>query len=226
MIVMLLRFLLSLLNPYKLERLPRRKSFWLRYRIVIFTFCVKRLLRRYRQYAYYDGIDLGTVKIIHSCRDEEFETWLKKIGEDTKPHLTKKSIATIKTGFFFKALYNFFQFNRQLIVYSSGKALVINRSSQLSVNHNIKGTLNISDDTDILLRTEFKSVIKSQNTVKVESKREPIKEKPGKGKEKVSLGKPSINITPPVTEPPVIVNPPMKVDAGRRMRGVEVDETF
>ena len=228
----ILRLLLTLLNPYKNGRLPRRKSFWLRCRIAVFNFSIKRLQRRYRQYAYYDGINLGTVKIIHSCRDEEFEGWLKKIGMDIRPHLvSSKNYPEGEERHGTKPFYKFFEFNRQLIVYNSGKVLVINRSSQLSVNNEIKGTLNISDDTDILLRTEFKSAFKIQKaapvkeTVKDEFPKEPVLEKPPKQRDKVSLGKPAIKTTPPVVEPPV-VKPPEKEDTGRKMRGVEVDESF
>ena len=234
---MILRLLLTLLNPYKNGRLPRRKGFWLRCRIAVFNFSVKRLQRRYRQYAYYDGINLGTVKIIHSCRDEEFEGWLKKTGMDIRPHLvSSKNYPEGEERHGIKPFYKFFEFNRQLIVYNSGKVLVINRSSQLSVNNEIKGTLNISDDTDILLRTEFKSAFKIQNTapikeaINTEPKKEPIKEKPPKHRDKVSLGRPTINTTPPVVEPPVVeppvAEPPSKEETGRKMRGVEIDESF
>ena len=230
---MILRLLLTLLNPYKNGRLPRRKGFWLRCRIAVFTICVRRLQRRYRQYAYYDGINLGTVKIIQSCRDEVFESWLKAIGQDVKPHLSSsKTYSEDKEdGFGLKPFYKFFDFKRQLIVYNSGKMFVIDRSSQLSINNEIKGTLNISDETDILLRTEFKSAFKLQNavpvkeTVKDESPKEPVQEMPPKRRDKVSLGKPAIKTTPPVVEPPV-VDPPVKEDTGRKMRGVEVDESF
>lgn len=225
---MLLRLLLTLLNPYKNGRLPRRKGFWLRCRVAVFVFCVKRLQGRYRQYAYYDGINMGTVKIIHSCRDEEFESWLKTVGQDIRPHLSSSKCYSEnkENGFSLTPFYKFFKFNRQLIINNSGSTLVIDRSSQLFINNEIKGTLNISDETDILLRTEFKSAFKIQNvvpdkeTVKDEPINESIQEMPPKRRDKVSLGKPAIKTTPPVVEPPV------KEDTSRKMRGVEVDESF
>ena len=91
---MILRLLLTLLNPYKHGRLPRRKDIWLRCRIIVFTFCVRRLQRRYRQYAHYDGINMGTMKIVQSCRDEIFESWLKSIGQDIRPHLSSSNMKT------------------------------------------------------------------------------------------------------------------------------------
>ena len=120
---MLLRFLLSQLNPYGHGRLPRRKDFWLRCRISIFSFSVRRLQRRYRQYAYYDGINLGTVRVIHSCRDEVFESWLKAIGQDIRPHLVKNSSLpeADKSQSNYRPFYKFFKFKRQLAVYQAGK---------------------------------------------------------------------------------------------------------
>lgn len=207
---MLLRFLLSLLNPYNHGRLPRKKDFWLRSRISVFSFSVRRLQRLYRQYAYYDGINLGTVKIIHSCRDEVFENWLKAIGQDIRPHLVKNSSLpkADKSQSDFRPFYKFFRFKRQLAVYQAGKELLIDRTSQLAISNEINGTFNISDDTDILLRTGFK----------VNSPKPVVEESPilmGK----VSLGRPTVNTTPPLAEPP-------QEDTCKKMRGVEVDESF
>ena len=208
---MLLRFLLSLLNPYNHGRLPRRKDFWLRSRISVFSFSVRRLQRLYRQYAYYDGINLGTVKIIHSCRDEVFESWIKAIGQDIRPHLvTNNTLPKAgKSKPNFRPFYSFFNFKRLLTVYQAGKELVIDRTSQLTISNEISGSFNISDETDILLRTGFK--VKSP---------EPAIARPPKQREKVSLGKPTvINTIPPLVEPP-------KEDTNKKMRGVEVDESF
>ena len=136
---MLLRFLLSLLNPYNHGRLPRKKDFWLRSRISVFSFSVRRLQRLYRQYAYYDGINLGTMKIIHSCRDEVFENWLKAIGQDIRPHLVKNSSLPVadKSQSDFRPFYKFFRFKRQLAVYQAGKELLIDRTSQLAISNEI-----------------------------------------------------------------------------------------
>ena len=207
---MLLRFLLSLLNPYSHGRLPRKKDFWLRSRISVFSFSVRRLQRLYRQYAYYDGINLGTVKIIHSCRDEVFENWLKAIGQDIRPHLVKNSSLpeADKSQSDYRPFYKFFRFKRQLAVYQAGKELLIDRTSQLAISNEINGTFNISDDTDILLRTGFK--VNSPKPVVEES---PIL------RGKVSLGRPTVNTTPPLAEPP-------QEDTSKKMRGVEVDESF
>lgn len=146
---------------------------------------------------------------------------------DIRPHLvTSKNYPEGAERRWLKPFYKFFKFNRQLVVYNSGKVLVINRSSQLSVNNEIKGTLNISDDTDILLRTEFKSAFKIQNTTPVkeatntEPQKEPVKEQPPKRRDKVSLGRPEIRTPPPTVEPPA------KEDTKIIVGGVEIDESF
>lgn len=224
---MILRSLLSQLNPYDHGRLPRRKDFWLRCRISIFSFSVSRLQRRYRQYAYYDGINLGTVRVIHSCRDEVFESWLKAIGQDIRPHLVKNSSLpeADKSQSNYKPFYKFFKFKRQLAVYQAGKELLIDRTSWLTISNEINGTFNISDETDILLRTGFKVANKIQNGAPIkEIVKEPIPpkpavEKPPKQRGKVSLGKPIVNTTPPLVEPP-------QEDTSKKMRGVVVDESF
>lgn len=176
---------------------------------------------------------MGTVKIVQSCRDEIFESWLKSIGQDIRPHLSSSntSFKGNKKGGRLKPFYKFFEFKKQLIVYNSGKVLIIDRSSQLYIENEIKGTINISDNTDIILRTEFKSafILQNANSVKETVKREPIKEsnqeKPPKRRDKVSLGKPTIKTSSPGTKPSIVV-PPVKEEAVRKMRGVEIDESF
>lgn len=209
-------------------RYRRRKNFWLRCRILIFSFCIKRLQHFYRQYAYYDGINLDAVKMIQSCRDEEFEDWLKAIGQDIRPHLSSNihPFEENHSRLCLRPFYKFFHFKRQLLVYHSGKELVIDRSSHLTIDNEIKGAFKISDDTDILLRTEFKGVVSMQNVTEEIKTQEDIPspqphiENPPKQRTKVSLGKFGTNKTPPYNEPPA------KEKKSKVLRGVIVDESF
>ena len=220
--------MLAHLNPFGKGRLPRRKDFWLRTRISVFSFWVRRLQHLYRRYAYYDSINLGTVRITHSCRDEIFEGWLKALGQDVRPHMTTDGIwekeEGSKSGF--RPFYRFFEFKRQLLVNYRGKELLIDRSSQLTVDNEINGLFSISDNTDILLRTSFRSSIRQQSeattkkAVEVDDTPQTDINKNPKRREKVSLGKPAINIVPPATAPP------SKGATSKKMRGVEVDESF
>lgn len=191
-------------------------------------FCIKRLQHRYRQYAYYDSINLGTVKIIQSCRDEEFESWLKAIGIDIRPHLSsgKHHFEDNDSKLSIRPFYKFFDFKRQLIAYQSGKELVIDRSPHLTIDNEIKGTFSISDDTDILLRTEFRSAVRIQTVTKEQKTQEDIPApkpniaEPPKQRPKVSLGIPGAKKTPSLTQPPA------KEETGKILRGVIVDESF
>lgn len=133
--------MLAHLNPFGKGRLPRRKDFWLRTRISVFSFWVRRLQHLYRRYAYYDSINLGTVRITHSCRDEIFEGWLKALGQDVRPHMTTDGIWEKEEGSKpgFRPFYRFFEFKRQLLVNYRGKELLIDRSSQLTVDNEING---------------------------------------------------------------------------------------
>lgn len=227
---MILRLLLTLLNPYNNGRLPRRKDFWLRCRIVVFAFCVRRLQRRYRQYAYYDGINLGTVKIIQSCRDEVFEGWLKATGQDIRPHLltSKAYPKDNKKRSSLKPFYKFFNFKRQLVINESGEELLIDRTSLLIISNKIKGALSISDDTDIIIRTDFRSASRIQEKKSFKNNTKETKDdsgatsvvgNPPPRRPKVSLGKPIIISPSPPVKPPAN-------EAPKIVGGIEIDESF
>ena len=84
---------------------------------------------------------------------------------------------------------------------------------------------NISDDTDILLRTGFKVANRIQDEAPLKEMAKehippkPVVEESQKQRGKVSLGKPTVNTTPPFAELP-------QEDTCKKMRGVEVDESF
>lgn len=221
---MILRMIVSAINPYKKKGVFRNKSFLLRCQNGLFSFCIKCMQNFYRRYAYHDCINLGDVRIVQTCRDEEFEGWLKAIGKDVKPHLEpcKTSTSVPYASYMSQPFYSFFHFERQLTACQNGKVLTINHSPRLFVNSEIMGTFRKSDSRDILIRTEFKSL---PNKVSIESSvKEPdvpkAQQQQTTTRHKVSLGKPS---APPVikTEPIVQEDPPVK-----QMRGVEIDESF
>lgn len=221
---MILRKIVSAINPYKKKGAFRKKSFLLRCQKGLFSFCINCMQNLYRRYAYHDCINLGGVKIVQTCRDEEFEGWLKAIGKDVKPHLEpcKTGTSVPNASYMSQPFYSFFHFERQLTACQNGKVLTINHSPRLFVNCEIMGTFRKSNSRDIFIRTEFKSL---PNKASIESSaKEPDipKAQPQQAttRQKVSLGKPS---APPVlkTEPIVQENPPVK-----QMRGVEIDESF
>ncbi len=222
---MILRMIVSAINPYKKKGIFRNKPFLLRCQKGLFSFSIKCMQNLYRRYAYYDSIYLGGIRIVQTCRDEEFEGWLKVIGKDAKPHLepykAKAGTSVLTASYGSQPLYSFFHFDRQLTICQNDKVLMINHSPSFFLNSEILGTFKKSVSSDILIRTEFKSHFSKVSTnsstkdsdIEVELQQETMRNK-------VSLGKLS---APPVSrpEPIVQINPPIK-----RKRGVEVDESF
>lgn len=221
---MILRMIVSAINPYKKKGIFRNKPFLLRCQKGLFSFSIKCMQNLYRRYAYHDSINLGNVRIAQTCRDEEFEGWLKAIGKDVKPHLelSKADTSVLNALYVCQPFYGFFHFERQLTVCQNGKVLMINHSPRLFVNSEILGTFKKSAPSDILIRTEFKSLFGkvSMNSSTQERDIPEIQQQQETTRNKVSLGKPS---TPPVSKPKPVVqeNPPVK-----QMRGVEIDESF
>lgn len=222
--MIILRMIVSAINPYKKKGIFRNKPFLLRFQKGLFSFCIKCMQNLYRRYAYHDCINLGGVRIVQTCRDEEFEGWLKAIGKDVKPHLElcKTGTSVPNASYMSQPFYSFFHFERQLAACQNGKALTINHSPCFFVNCEIMGTFKKSDSRDIIIWTEFKSL---PNKASIESSaKEPdipkAQQQQATTRNKVSLGKYS---APPdsKTESVVQENPPVK-----QLRGVEIDESF
>lgn len=178
----------------------------------------------YRRYAYQDIINLGGIRIAQTCRDEEFEGWLKAIGKDVKPHLEpcNTGISAQNASYAPQPFYSFFYFERQLTVCQNGKVLMINHSPRLFFNSEIMGSFRKSCSSDIMARTEFKGML--SKIPEESSAKEPGVPKAQQQHEtthnKVSLGK--LSAPPdPIIESVVQEDPPVK-----QMRGVEIDESF
>lgn len=222
--LMMLRMIVSAINPHKKKGLFRNKPFLLQCQKGLFSFCISCMQNLYRRYAYHDTIDLAGVKIVQTCRDEEFEGWLKAIGRDVKPHMEPSKTATSaqNASYMSQPFYSFFRFERKLTICQNGKVLMISHSPRLFVSNEIMGSFKKSCSSDIIIRTELKSSFSKASTRT--SEKEPDVPKTLQQQEtthnKVSLGKPS---APPVfkTEPIVQEKPSVK-----QMRGVEIDESF
>lgn len=221
---MILRMIVSTINPHKKKGLFRNKPFLLRCQKGLFSFCIRCMQNLYRRYAYHDTINLAGVKIVQTCRDEEFEGWLKAIGKDVKPHLepSKTGTSVHNALYMSQPFYGFFHFDRQLTIFQNGKVLMLSHSPRLFVSNEIMGSFKKSCSSDIIIRTEFKSSSSKNSTVT--SGMEPDVPKTLQQQEttrnKVSLGKLS---APPgfKTEPIAQEKPSVK-----QMRGVEIDESF
>jgi len=178
----------------------------------------------YKRYANQDIIELGGVRIVQTCRDEEYEGWLKAIGKDVKPHLEpSKTEKTVLNGSFtFQPFYRFFRFERRLTVFQNGKILMINHSPCFFVNSDIMGTFWKSCSSDIMVRTEFRSALSEVSTESRSKEPEVSKARQQQKttRNKVSLGKPS---APPNSKTELVVQEDPQV---KQLRGVEIDESF
>lgn len=219
---MILRMIVTAINPHKKKGLFRNKPFLLRCQKSLFSFCIRCMQNLYRRYAYHDTINLAGVRIVQTCRDEEFEGWLKAIGKDVKPHLEPSNPETSvqNASYMSQPFYSFFHFERKLTICQNGKALMINHSPRCFVSTEIMGSFKKSCSNDIISRTEFKSYLSSVSTESSAKEQHVpnVQHQQTITHNKVSLGKPSVQ---PNSRPIVQKNPPVK-----QMRGVEIDESF
>ena len=106
---MLLRFFLSLLNPFNKGALQKKLSLLQQIRIWIYRVIIIILKNYYRRYSYLDVIYLGDVEIRQSRRDLEFEKWLSQLNIDIRPHLySVVNIPTKITPRWWRPFYKFF----------------------------------------------------------------------------------------------------------------------
>ena len=222
---MLLRMIVSALNPLRgMGKHPaseyKGRSIWFQFRYRLFSFSVKCMLHLYRRYAYCDNVELDHVKILYSCRDEEFECWLKVIGKDVKPHLkmSKTDASIRKDSYFYMLFYGFFRFECQLLVMQDDKKLVVKHDHDSFVYSEIAGTFKKSASSDILIWTEFKGIRKS-STETSSNKREESKTE---YRQTARSKKKKKKITPPQNVRPIMPDIPQS----KKMRGVEIDESF
>ena len=222
--LILLRLLVSALNPYREKGKSaavkyRNKSVWFRFRYQLFAFSVKCMQYFYHRYAYCDSIELQNIKILHSCRDWEYERWLKLIGIDVKSHLgiNKTDVLIDKGSHSSMPFGSFFRFERQCSVIQNNEKIVVNHCPVPCLYSEIAGTFKKSCSSDILIWTEFKSNPKSPMDTYVTKNINSHPEDRPTARHKVSIGK----ITSPHIEAIVTDSPQSK-----KMRGVEIDESF
>lgn len=165
---MLLRSLIILLSPYTdgKPRSRRKPGLWQRVRRRFYDWCLLRLAKHYRRYAYVDLVETGRVKVLQECRDHEFEKWVKQCGYDIGPHLQPvgRHPAVKPPLFTHRPFYGFFHFSRQLFVFEGKETLLIDRTDGFGMNSDMRGQLKVSTADDILLRTSYKIPAKEKAT--------------------------------------------------------------
>ena len=221
----MLRTLLNLLNPYKKDQLRREPGFLQQVRVSIYKWCIKRLIRFYKAYSYYDIIVVGDVEIRQICRDRVFEEWLSQMKIDIASRLKPASTLPMdrSSSYWFRPFYKFFHFDRVTTIVWEGKTIVYDRTFDLSIVSDINGQLKLSDEKAIVRKSVFKTIV--PNREKPSAKKIHTEENSGdseshKKREKVSLGKViSVTTAPTTTD--------KETDTFiKKAQGVEIDESF
>ena len=217
------------MNPYKRGRMRKEDNFLHQVRLVVYCWIIRCLSVYYTRYAYEDFIDLGRIKVYQSQRDEQFEQWLAQIKIDVRPHLKPTNkIPTKKKARWWRPFYNFFHMET-ITSFSHGKyEIVLHRSSDLWMTTNLDGSLELSDDKDIMQRSKFKASLSfldkldsaEKSKIRISSSTENKKRKKSSNG-KVSLGE---------TRLPFSYSDEIKIDSPtssvKKIQGAEVDESF
>ena len=236
----MLRELLSLMNPYKNGRRRKKQNILQRVRTEAYSWGIRLMWIFYKRYAYADIIDFGDIKIHQSRRDPQFEQWIRQMGIDVGPRMQLASQMPTDTKIsWWRPFYKFFHLETVTKISRGKDVITLDRTHGLTLTTNLKGRLKLSDDEDIIQRSEF--VVNALPAPKkvIEEVPKPPKKKKGT---KVSLGetKPILPPTKPVTPPTKPVQPPAKpifppiekpkpiapTPPTKQLRGAEVDESF
>lgn len=226
---MFLRLLLNLMNPYKRGGMRKKDNLLHQVRLVIYCWIIRCLSVYYTRYAYEDIIDLGHIKVYQSQRDVKFEQWLTQMRIDVRPHLKPTDkIPTKKKTRWWKPFYNFFHMEAIMSFSHDKYEIVLHRSSELWMTTNLNGSLELSDDKDIMQRSKFKAPLSfldkldpaDKSKIRLSSSTENKKRKKSSNS-KVLLGE---------TRLPFSYSDEIKIDSPtssvKKVQGAEVDESF
>ena len=226
---MFLRLLLNLMNPYKRGRMRKKDNLLHQVRLFIYCWIIRCLSVYYTRYAYEDVIDLGHIKVYQSHRDVKFEQWLTQMKIDVRSHLKPTNkIPTKKKSRWWRPFYKFFHLET-ITSFSHGKyEIVLHRSSDLWMTTNLDGSLELSDDKDIIQRSKFKaslSFLDKQDSAE-KSKIRISSSTENKKRKKTSNGIVSLG----ETRLPFSYSDEIKIDSPtssvKKIQGAEVDESF
>ena len=226
---MILRLLLNVMNPYKKGMVRKNNNRLHQVRVVAYCWIIRCLSVCYTRYAYEDIIDLGYIKVCQSQRDVQFEQWLAQIKIDVRPHLKPTNmIPTMKKSHWWRPFFKFFHMETITSISHGKDEIVLHRSPELGMTTTLNGSLELSDDKDILQRSRFKASLSLRDKTNIIDKSincpsswaEEIKGKDS-GKGRVSLGETGL---PSSYSDEIKSNSP--TSSVKKMQGAEVDESF
>lgn len=217
--MMVLRFLLHMINPYKNGRLQKKNSFPHRLLLGIYNSSMRALMHFYKQYAFVDVVQVDCYEVRQSHRDIEFEKWLSQMKVDLGQHLHQaKDMPKLIEKKWWRPFYKFFHFEHVMsISYEKGE-INLSRTPNLTIMTQMKGQFKLSDCRDVVQRSEFKVVSSS----KERNNPDIMVSSATREKKKVSLGDTS-PIVVTINEPETKVVTPAVI---RQLQGAEIDESF
>lgn len=150
---MLLRLFLKVVKPTDEQlRKSKDRSWFSQTTLNVYQWFLSILQKTYLYYAISDTVvlDNGRIKIIHECRDIEFENELKRNGIDICLHMQTTSmpfnVQKKRKGLWYK----YFRFSNLVSVYIDDKKLFIKHDSFFSISGTMRARLKTSSPSDIL----------------------------------------------------------------------------
>ena len=241
---MLLRFVWWVLRPAKMQG-RGAKSRLVVWREALYKAFIERLARSYRHYAVYDTISIngGKVKVVHTLRDLQFESELKRVGVPLTAKMVRTDMPLMVARDGERLFSSFFKFEDTLSLEINGKHFSLERDKDIECNTNMRGTVAVADAKAPIARTSFVFTIASKNALKQsfaksapqhdialkpapKSQAEPTPKRPTtKPKfEPLPKSEPTPITTPAPTPAPAEVTPPQPPKSYSGLD--EVDESF
>ena len=168
---MLIRGFLKVIRPSNKLLLAGDRNGKFIHILAMYKYVFAQLKKAYNYYAVSDTIFLKneSIRIVHECRDVEFENELKRIGIDIHTHMQEMRMPVNHVRKNQSRFYNFFKWDNQLIVYYSYKEIAICRGNNVSIDGTLNSKVLLSLPTDVICRSHLE-VQSSYATEDIENK--------------------------------------------------------
>lgn len=155
---MLLRFILNFIKPSNEQLRNKSNGKFIRFKIGIYQWLLRRLLKTYLHYAVSDSIIIndGEFKIVHEFRDVGFENELIRNRIGFKTEMISHSIpVSVRKS---KAVHHssYFKFKNLLSLYVDGKELFIKHDEVFSIDGTVKGEAKCSINDSFMSQSIIK----------------------------------------------------------------------
>lgn len=137
----------------------------------MYKYVFTQLKKAYSYYAVSDTIFLmnESIRIVHECRDVEFEKELKRIGIDIHTHMQEMQMPVNHIRKKQSLFYKFFKWDNQLTVCYGNKEITICRGNNVSIDGTLNSKVLLSLPTDVICRSNLE-VQSSYATEGIENK--------------------------------------------------------